>query len=195
MTSSNVPTGLAAAAQVGGGTFAAGPYFWKITYTDGNGETAGSAEATAVIALNGSCNLSWNAPPPGVTGVKVYRGTVTNTENVLVATLGAVAAYVDTGTAGVAGVPPVLNSSAIGAVVVINAPATLYGWSIRETTGIAPVTVDFLDGGQVLGSEFSPAGSATSQWFGDMGVNVSGGIRVRAVNGLVSGVCYVGFDR
>ncbi len=105
------PTGLGAAAQVGGGTFAAGTYYWRITGTDAQGETTGSNEATAVIVLNGSCVLTWNALPAGTTGVKVYRGVAPGGENALIATLGAVVTYTDTGTAGVGGSPPLVNGA------------------------------------------------------------------------------------
>ena len=113
------PSGLAAGANVGGGTFAAATYFWKITGLDAAGETTGSNEATVAIALNGTASLTWSALPAGTTGVKVYRGTVTNTENVLVATLGAVVAYTDTGTAGVAAVPPAVNTAALASILTV----------------------------------------------------------------------------
>lgn len=105
------PSGLGASANVGGGTFAAATYFWKVTGTTAAGETTGSNEASVAVALNGTATLTWSALPAGTTGVKVYRGTSSNGENVLVATLGAVTTYTDTGTAGVAGSPPA-NSSA-----------------------------------------------------------------------------------
>lgn len=108
------PSGLGAAANVGGGTFAAATYFWKITGLNAAGETTGSAEATVAVALNGTATLTWSALPAGTTGVKVYRGTVTNAENVLVATLGAVVTYTDTGTAGTAATVPAGNSAAAG---------------------------------------------------------------------------------
>lgn len=110
LASLGAPTGLAAAAVGSGGTFAAATYFWKITGTNAQGESTGSAEASATIVLNGSCNLTWSALPATTTGVKVYRGTVTQTENVLVATLGAVVAYTDTGIAGTSGAPPASNA-------------------------------------------------------------------------------------
>ena len=113
------PSTLAASPNVGGGTFAAAAYFWKITGTDAAGETTGSNEATCSVALNGTASLTWSALPAGTTGVKVYRGTVTQTENVLVATLGAVVAYTDTGTAGVAGAPPASNTAATQSHTVI----------------------------------------------------------------------------
>jgi hypothetical protein len=105
------PSALAAGAVVGGGTFAAGTYFWVVTGTNAQGETTKSNEATATIALNGSANLTWSALPAGTTGVKVYRGTVAGAENRLVATLGAVTAYLDTGTVGSAATPPTNNTA------------------------------------------------------------------------------------
>lgn len=108
------PSTLAAGANVGGGAFAAATYFWKITGTNSQGETTASNEATVAIALNGNASLTWAALPAGTAGVRVYRGTATNAENVLVATLGAVVAYTDTGTAGVAGAPPAANSATTG---------------------------------------------------------------------------------
>jgi hypothetical protein len=100
------PSGAAAAAVGSGGTFAAGTYFWKITAIYPGGESGPSSEVTATIVLNGSCNLTWSALPAGATGAKVYRGTVTNLENVLVTTLGVVTSYTDTGTAGTAASVP-----------------------------------------------------------------------------------------
>src|SRR5215469_11716846 len=99
------PTSAAVAAQAGGGTFAAGAQFWKLTALGWWGESAPSNEATESVALNGSANLTWTLPT-GATGVKVYRGTTTNAENALVATLGPVSAWTDTGGAGSAATPP-----------------------------------------------------------------------------------------
>jgi hypothetical protein len=111
------PSTLAAAPNVGGGTFAAAAYFWKITGSNARGETTASNEATCSVALNGTATLTWAALPAGTTAVKVYRGTVTNAENVLVATLGAVVTYTDTGIAGVAGVPPVVSGAEISSIL------------------------------------------------------------------------------
>ena len=105
------PSGLGAAANVGGGTFAAATYFWKVTGLTSAGETTGSNEASVAVALNGTATLTWSALPAGTTGVKVYRGTASNAENVLVATLGAVVTYTDTGTAGSAGSPPAASTA------------------------------------------------------------------------------------
>jgi hypothetical protein len=111
------PSTLAASPNVGGGSFAAASYFWKVTGQNGRGETTASNEATCAVALNGTATLTWAALPAGTTGVKVYRGTVTNTENVLVTTLGAVVTYTDTGTAGTAAVPPVVSGAEISSIL------------------------------------------------------------------------------
>ena len=113
------PSGLGAAANIGGGTFGAATYFWKVTGLTAAGETAGSNEASVAVAASGTATLTWSALPAGTTGVRVYRGTVTNTENVLVATLGAVVTYTDTGTAGVAGSPPAVSSAYTGSDCVV----------------------------------------------------------------------------
>ena len=100
------PTTLAASPVVGGGTFAAGAQFWKVTALGSWGESALSNEATATIALNGQGSLTW-VNPPGTTGVRIYRGTVTGGQNTMVAQIAApVTAYSDTGTAGTGSGPP-----------------------------------------------------------------------------------------
>src|SRR5260221_13168348 len=101
-----VLTGLAAAPQAGGGAFAANTYYWVVTGTDALGETTASNEATAVVVLNGSVILTWNALPPGTTGVKVYRGTAPGVENALIATLGPEVTFTAVGAAGGAGRSP-----------------------------------------------------------------------------------------
>jgi hypothetical protein len=111
------PSTLAATPNVGGGSFAAAAYFWKITGLNARGETTVSNEATCSVALNGTASLTWAALPAGTTAVKVYRGTVTNTENALVATLGAVVAYTDTGTAGTAATPPAVSGAEISSIL------------------------------------------------------------------------------
>lgn len=96
------------------GTFGAGTYFWEITAINAAGETIGSNEVTHAVVSTGRQTLNWTTVP-GATGYKVYRGTVTGLENVLVATLGAVTTYIDTGDAGVAGTVPVTNTAVQGA--------------------------------------------------------------------------------
>lgn len=127
------PSGASATAVGSGGTFAAATYFWKITFVNATGETTGT-EVTAAIALNGSCSLAWTAAAANTaTAVKVYRGTASNGENVLVTTLaGNAAAYTDTGTAGSAGTPPASNSA-------ITANHLVMKGSLRDSTHAAVV--------------------------------------------------------
>lgn len=106
-----------------GGTFAAATYFWKITAINESGESLVSNEITSAIAINGTIAMSWPAVPQA-TGYKIYRGTVTNTENKLVATLGAVTSYIDTGTAGTTATLP---SSDTSGHAVPRAPRTTHG--------------------------------------------------------------------
>lgn len=88
-----------------GGTFAPGSYFWVVSATSATGESIVSNEVTATIASNGTQVLNWTAVT-GATGYKVYRGSVSGTENILVATLGSVVTYTDTGIAGTVSAPP-----------------------------------------------------------------------------------------
>ena len=87
-----------------GGTFAAGTYYWVVTATSATGESITSNEVTATLAVNGTQVLNWTAVT-GATGYNIYRGTVSGGENVLVASVGAVVTYTDTGAAGSAGSP------------------------------------------------------------------------------------------
>ena len=149
------PSGAAAAAVGSGGTFAAGTYFWKITALYPGGESGPSSEVSATLVLNGSANLTWSALPAGATGAKVYRGTVTNAENVLVATLGVVAAYTDTGTAGTAATVP-----GITAFRQVHVNGSKAGQFITVQVGrpqISGVTVQpfTITGTKVTGWEFS----------------------------------------
>ena len=110
-TSLIAPTSLSATGSTSGGTFAAGTFYWVVTATNWQGETTISNEANATLTgSTSSVGLAWSLPV-GATGIKVYRGTAASAENVLVATLGAVTSYTDTGSAGVAATPPSSNST------------------------------------------------------------------------------------
>jgi hypothetical protein len=94
-----------------GGTFAAATYFWKITAVDaGGGESPVSNEITNAIAINGTIAMSW-AALTNAAAYKVYRGTATGAENKLVATLGLVTSYIDTGTAGTTATLPTADTT------------------------------------------------------------------------------------
>ena len=122
-----------------GGTLAAAAYYWVVTAIDKSGETTPSNEVSYTWAQSqGSAVLSWT-PLPTATGYKVYRGSTTGGESVLVTTLtnGAINTYTDTGSAGTAGKPPTSNTAAL-AMSVSTTPAS----SNTTTTATA-----FLQGG------------------------------------------------
>jgi hypothetical protein len=184
------PTGLAVAPVVGGGTFAAGNYFWEVTATTSLGETTVSNEATTAIALNGSANLSWNAPNATVTGYKLYRGTVSGAENVLVTTIvGNLTQFTDTNVGG-AGAPPGANTATVSDYVLMTGAGYYAGYALSETSGVNPYWVDIYDGPLIVGTSQELAkGTDTRTMRGD-GIPLNSGIRVHVNNGAVRGVVY-----
>src|SRR5258708_11216817 len=80
-----------------------------MTGTGPFGESIASAEFTLLATVNHSANILFT-PPAAATGYRLYRGTVTATENVLVmtggCTGGVAATVVDIGSAGVGPTPP-----------------------------------------------------------------------------------------
>jgi hypothetical protein len=80
-----------------GGTLPAGATYWKVTATAAGGEGIGSNEVTATLTgATSSQPLTWTTVT-GATGYNVYRGTAAGAETILVAKLGVVTAYTDTG--------------------------------------------------------------------------------------------------
>jgi len=92
-----------------GGTLAANSYFYKITALNGVGETTGSAEATVTTTgATSSVAISWGAVA-GATSYRIYRGTVTNTENLYFTS--ATNSFTDIGGTSTAGTVPVTNTT------------------------------------------------------------------------------------
>jgi hypothetical protein len=105
------PAGVAAVLASGGTLSAGTPLFYKITALGYNGlvlsqETQGSAEVTATPTGGTlSIKLTWTALP-GAVSYNVYRGTVTNTENLLITNV-TTNTFTDTGAlAGSSASPP-----------------------------------------------------------------------------------------
>ena len=118
------PPAITLGAASGGGAFAAGTYYWTVTAINSRGETIASNEVSATLTANQQQVINWGAVS-GATGYKVYRGTVSGSENVLVTTVGAVTTYTDTGSAGTSATPPpVANSASIADI--------LYVWELVE---------------------------------------------------------------
>lgn len=186
------PFALAATPVVGGGTFAAGNYFWEVTAITALGETTVSNEATAAIALNGSATLTWSLPAGPVTGVKVYRGTAAGAENHLITTLGAVTTYLDTGTVGSVASPPASNTATIGDTTLLTGAGTFLGYSFRENTGTAAADVEIQDTTHDLAVVRLAQGTSNTEGPFTDGVPLDGKISVHVNAGSVQGVIWVG---
>lgn len=116
----SVPSGVNATGSGTGGTLNAATYYYVVTAFNIAGETIASAEVSATTTgTTSSVAISWSHVS-GVfdlatraqvdAGYRIYRGTVSGAENLLVATVAATATtWTDTGVAGVAGAPPGSN--------------------------------------------------------------------------------------
>jgi hypothetical protein len=140
-------------------------YFWKITFLNEYGEeTIASNEATGTPAATFSAALTWTAPPAGTTAVKVYRGTVTNTENVLVATLaGTAASYADIGLGSVAttpGSPPATEAEQVPLTKIIAINATTA--AVTLTLTVVRALSHAIENVTIPAGAVIPAGCASS---------------------------------
>lgn len=117
-----VPTGPTAVPSAGGSLSTGVQLFYKIVSVDAQGTTVGSAEVTATPSgSNLSVTLNWTAAP-GATSYKVYKGTVTNTENVFFTTTSLT--YIDTGAAGTSGAIPTVATSYVATATPSGVTAT-----------------------------------------------------------------------
>lgn len=95
-----------------GGTLAAATHYYVLTATNANGETLKSAEVSiTTTGTTSTVTIPWTAVS-GATGYKVYRGTATGAHSLL-ATLGNVTTYTDTGAATTATNPPTTNTTGL----------------------------------------------------------------------------------
>lgn len=191
VTQISAPTGMTAVAVGSGGTFAAGTYFWEVTATTALGETTVSNEASATLVLNGSANLSWTAPVGVVTGYKIYRGTVSGSENVLVTTIvGTATTFTDTNVGG-AGTPPTSDTASIQDVLLMTGAGWFCGFSLAETSGTNAAWVEFKDTADNLSEcRLSAAGSET-EWDYSHGAPLTGKVLVHVNSGSVRGAVYL----
>lgn len=186
------PGALTAAAVAAGGTFPAGTYFWEVTATTALGETTVSNEASATLVLNGSANLTWVLPQGRITAIKVYRGTASNAENVLVTTLaGTATAFTDTNVGG-AGTPPASNTATIQDTVILTGAGEFRGFTLRETTGTAAAAIQIQDSSIDLAEcRLSAGQSETEGPFRD-GITLSGRVNMHVISGSMAGIIWVG---
>ena len=122
---------LNAASLTAGGSLTSGTtYYYELTAINAFGETTASNEVpTTPTTGNQTVSLSW-AAVNGATGYNLYRGTSAGGENVLVAALGGVTSYSDTGAPTTVGSPPNSNTSATTAGTV----------SLPDANGVFTVT-------------------------------------------------------
>lgn len=104
------PTSLLGTGSGTGGTLAANTYFYTVTATIPNGETAGSNEiAVLTSGATSKVVLTWVAPNSGfASGYRIYRGTSIGGENVLVSVIvgSSTVTFTDTGAATTPATPP-----------------------------------------------------------------------------------------
>lgn len=186
------PNTLAVTPVVGGGTFAANTYYWVVTATTALGETTVSNEASAAIALNGSANLTWVLPLGVVSHIKVYRGTAPGAENALIATLGAVTAYTDTGSAGSAATPPVANTASVQDTQLYTGPGVYLGYSLSESSGTAAASLSIQDTSIDLAEVRLPQATSDTKGPNNSGTPLYGRVNVHLKAGTAVGLVYVG---
>ena len=106
------PVNAAFATAGTGGTLAAATYYYRVSATDSAGtETLASAETSIVTTgATSTATVNWGAVT-GAAGYKVY-GRTTGAE-LLIATVGAVTTYTDTGAITPSGALPTANNTGI----------------------------------------------------------------------------------
>ena len=104
-----LPVQLPPATVAGTSTLPAGTtQYYVITAVNANGESFPSFEFSATPTAGEPCvQLNWQPMSPATTGFNIYRGTASQQENVLVATVAAsVQSYIDTGSVSSNTAPP-----------------------------------------------------------------------------------------
>jgi hypothetical protein len=85
-------------------------------------------------------------------------------------------------------VPTTVSAAVVGPACVV------LGWSLRETTGAAPATVEVWDGqdttGQLIATISLLAGQSTRDWLGPQGVITTRGLFVSIVAGAIKGAIW-----
>lgn len=108
------PTNAAFSTATTGGTLAAGTYSYRVSALDGNGgETLASTATTQVTTgTTSTVTVNWTKVT-GATGYKVYGRSASGEQ--LMATLGDVATWTDTGSVTPSGALPTSNTTGKGA--------------------------------------------------------------------------------
>lgn len=110
-TTLSTPVNAAFSTASTGGSLVPGTYYYRVSALGAAGETLASTETSQVVGAGTNTNkvtVNWGAVT-NATGYKVY-GRTTGAE-LLIATVGAVTTYVDTGAITPAGALPVANTT------------------------------------------------------------------------------------
>lgn len=94
----------------GAGTLGAGTYYYRVSAVNANGETLASTETSIVLGGTGGVNVNWGKVS-GATGYKIY-GRATGSQQLL-ATVGDVSTWLDSGAISPSGALPVENTTGI----------------------------------------------------------------------------------
>ena len=186
------PTIASATPVAGGGTFAAGTYFYKVAILDNDGaQTTGSAEVSATVALNGHINLVINNIPGFAAQMILYRSTVSGGQTSSPAVVTSFSFplstvnYTDTGTAVTAGAIPtafylasLTNQIDNAKQIVLNPVANQYAWLMLSCRG----NVYAMDSRQRI--FFLHSGAANSIWDFAQMPDATGADKVWMCNGV-----------
>ena len=113
-TTLTTPTNAAFSTDSTGGSLVPATYYYRVSAINAVGETLASTETSQVVGAGTNTNtvtVNWGAIT-NATGYKVY-GRTTGAE-LLIATVGAVTTYIDTGSVTPAGALPVANTTGGG---------------------------------------------------------------------------------
>lgn len=117
MTITALATPVNAAFTPGAGTLGTATYYYRISAINANGETLASTETSLAITGPAGVNVNWVAVT-GATGYKVY-GRSTGAE-LLIATVGLVTTYLDSGAITPSGALPAANTTAVDGTLLID---------------------------------------------------------------------------
>lgn len=83
----------------------------------------------------------------------------------------------------------------IQCTVAVGGHCVLFGYAVKESTGLAVAELDLFDGVAAFGNTFLPlplqAGEAAIDWFGPQGVHFRGGLFPSVASGAVAGVLFI----
>ena len=130
------PVNAAFSTSTSGGVLAAATHYYRVAAVNANGTTLASAETSITTSGATSSNtVNWTAPtvPSGVlpiTGYNIY-GRTTGAEQ-LIASVGLVLTYVDTGAVAPAGALPTVNTTQISSRTIDPRRVTFVGMSQND---------------------------------------------------------------